>query len=102
MADQQGIAVRFRARGPARPEPIVPPAPGTFSTSTCCPSFSVRPCATIRARASVGPPAANGTIMETGRSGYASCADAGAHVAKANARVAAVLTAVTILDIVVS
>src|SRR5262245_25582361 len=51
----------------------MPPAPPTFSITTCWPSVSLMRCATTRPIVSCGPPAANGMIMVTGRVGY-SCA----------------------------
>src|SRR5712691_1801213 len=58
-----------------RPEPIVPPAPVTFSTTTCWPKiFDIGP-ATSRATVSDGPPAWNGATMVTNRVGK-SCARA--------------------------
>src|SRR5262245_41374454 len=50
--------------------PMVPPAPPTFSTTTCCPSVRLMESATRRATVSVGPPAAAGTTIVTGLSGY--------------------------------
>jgi hypothetical protein len=47
----------------------VPDAPVTFSTTTVCPSATDMRCATMRASASVGPPAPNGTTMVMGRDG---------------------------------
>jgi hypothetical protein len=49
--------------------PVLPPAPGMFSVTTCCPQLSDNFCATMRAITSVGPPAPNGTINRTGRAG---------------------------------
>src|SRR5215469_1842838 len=51
--------------------PSVPPAPVTFSTTTCWPSVRDMCSPTMRATTSVGPPAANGTMRVIGRSGYA-------------------------------
>src|SRR6185369_3217719 len=48
------------------PEPMVPPAPTLFSTSTFWPRYWPRPCATWRATASTEPPGGKGTIMVTG------------------------------------
>src|SRR5580700_5565194 len=53
----------------------MPPAPPTFSTTTCWPRISLTRCAITRPSTSVGPPAANGTTMVTGRVGQ-SCAPA--------------------------
>src|SRR5215475_4917956 len=47
-----------------RIEPIVPPAPGTFSTMNCCPSVCDMYSLTTRATTSVVPPAANATTVE--------------------------------------
>jgi hypothetical protein len=48
---------------------MVPPAPVTFSAITGWPSDVFMRSATRRATMSVMPPAANGTIMVTGRDG---------------------------------
>jgi hypothetical protein len=61
---------------------MFPDAPGLFSTSTGCPSDFESLSATVRARMSVEPPGAHGTMIFTGRSGQAACA-AGAHSASA-------------------
>src|SRR5690348_3973770 len=53
---------------------MFPDAPGLFSTITGWPSDCVSLSATARARMSVDPPGAQGTMMCTGRSGYAACA----------------------------
>src|SRR5215468_8022376 len=50
--------------------PIIPPAPGLFSTMTCCPSVVASRCATKRPITSVGPPGENGTTIFTGLLGY--------------------------------
>ena len=50
--------------------PVVPPAPATFSTTNCWPSALEKYSPVMRAITSVGPPAANGTMMVTGRVGY--------------------------------
>src|ERR1700685_2833911 len=55
-----------------RPTPIVPAAPVTFSMMTDCPSTSCIFVMTIRAIASVGPPAENGNTIVIGRDGYVS------------------------------
>ena len=47
------------------PMPIVPPAPGRFSTTKGWPSCSDSRCATVRAMMSVALPAVNGTITVT-------------------------------------
>src|SRR4029453_8209793 len=49
-------------------------APGLGSTSTCWPSFAVRPSAMTRTRASIAPPGLNGTTMRMGLVGQAACA----------------------------
>src|SRR5437762_3448491 len=54
---------------------MLPPAPVTFSMTTACPSDRRMGSVRIRARVSVGPPGANGTIMVIGRLGYL-CAQA--------------------------
>src|SRR5512146_3135098 len=50
---------------------MLPEAPGRLSTMTGCPSAWVSLSATARARMSVDPPGAHGTMMWTGRSGHA-------------------------------
>src|SRR5438105_8383093 len=57
--------------------PRLPPAPARLSTITFWPSDFDIVVARMRAMMSAGPPAANGTIMMIGRSGYA--ARAGTH-----------------------
>src|SRR5690348_15326412 len=57
---------------------IVPPAPTTFSTTSCCPSVRDMLSPTMRATTSVGPPAAKGTMSVIGRSGYAAFPSSGA------------------------
>src|SRR5215470_18741040 len=47
----------------------VPPAPPRFSTTTCWPSVLLMRSATSRARASLPPPAGNGTTSVIGRDG---------------------------------
>src|SRR5690606_9736147 len=49
---------------------MVPPAPARFSTTTVWPRVGRMASASERATLSVGPPAANGTIILIGRSGY--------------------------------
>ena len=49
--------------------PVVPPAPATFSTTNCWPSAFEKYSPVMRAMMSVGPPAANGTMIVTGRDG---------------------------------
>jgi hypothetical protein len=56
---------------------MVPPAPVTFSTSTCWPSVRAMCAATILASTSVAPPGAKTTIMLIWRFGK-SCARDGA------------------------
>src|SRR3954463_6644344 len=46
--------------------PIVEPAPGRLSTTTCCPSASVNFWVRIRPGTSAAPPAENGTTSLTG------------------------------------
>src|SRR5258708_38135863 len=58
-----------------RSEPTNPPPPGMFSMMTCWPSVSPSAGCRMRASVSIGPPAANGTTMVTGRTGQ-SCAPA--------------------------
>src|SRR5215204_7181020 len=53
---------------------MLPPAPVLFSTTNCCPSSSPILAPMTRATMSVGPPAANDTMMRTGFDGYASSA----------------------------
>src|SRR5690348_12474553 len=55
-----------------RVAPVAPPAPPTFSITTCLPRVSDSRCASTRPLASTGPPAANGTTMVTGRAGQSS------------------------------
>src|SRR5438093_12274296 len=57
---------------------MLPPAPDLFSTTEGVASFACRCCCRMRASKSADPPAANGTMMVTGRCGHASCACAGA------------------------
>ncbi|MHC2508165.1 hypothetical protein ACVII1_003403 [Bradyrhizobium elkanii] len=47
----------------ARVVAVVPPAPTTFSITMLCPSVCAMCAVTMREMTSVGPPAANGTIM---------------------------------------
>src|SRR5437899_3960831 len=49
--------------------PMLPPAPGRFSTRNGCSQVSVSFWATRRTMMSFGPPGANGTTMRTGREG---------------------------------
>src|SRR5713101_255392 len=73
----------------ARVVPVVPPAPVTFSTTTCWPSVRDLWSPTMRATTSVGPPAAKGTMRVMGRSGYAACAvpaESPSRAAKSNSR----------------
>ena len=51
--------------------PIIPEAPGRFSTITDCPSRAVISWAIRRAAKSLLPPAAIGTMIRIGRSGQA-------------------------------
>src|SRR5438046_3317444 len=57
------------------PVPIVPPAPGWFSTTTGWPQYSESFWPNVRARISVALPAVNGTTILTGFVGHA-CAPA--------------------------
>ena len=50
-------------------QPIVPPAPGRFSTKNCRPSCSESRGASMRAGVSAKPPGESGTTMRTGREG---------------------------------
>jgi hypothetical protein len=52
-----------------RAEPIVPPAPPTFSITMVWPSTLPICSATMRATTSLGPPAGNGTTTVIGRAG---------------------------------
>src|SRR5215470_4255850 len=54
----------------------MPPGPGTFSMMKRWPSLSPSFSPTMRVEISATPPAANGTMMRIGRSGYFACADA--------------------------
>ena len=53
----------------ARAVAVVPPAPTTFSMMMLWPSVCAMCPVTMRATTSVGPPAANGTIMVMARVG---------------------------------
>src|SRR4051812_32723488 len=53
--------------------PIVPPAPGRFSTMTGWPHAALSRSPISRATTSVALPAVNGTMMRMARDGYASC-----------------------------
>src|SRR5437899_202136 len=55
---------------------MLPPAPARFSTTTCCPRFSLIVLATIRATVSVPPPGSKPTTIVTGLLGKLPCADA--------------------------
>src|SRR5215831_16984678 len=66
----------------------MPPAPATFSTTTCWPRMSLKRAARMRPSVSTGPPAAYGTTMVTARLGQ-SCAPAVASGASNNAIAAA-------------
>ena len=46
--------------------PVLPPAPPTFSTTSCWPNVRDMCSARMRVTTSVGPPAANGTITLMG------------------------------------
>src|SRR5690349_6967929 len=71
------------------PVPMLPPAPDLFSTTNATPNFACRCCCRMRASKSAEPPAANGTMMVTGRCGQASCACAAAAKTRAAARAGA-------------
>src|SRR5690606_11524150 len=60
----------------ATPAPMLPPAPGRFST-TITPRSSLTFSASMRATLSSGPPAAYGTMNSTVRLGKSSAATAG-------------------------
>ena len=67
VIDEQGVAVRVgahRATGGDRP-----PAPPAFSIVICWPRIFDMACAVMREIASVGPPAAAGTMTLIGRVG---------------------------------
>ena len=66
---QQRIAVRRGVRSPAL-LPMMPAAPGRFSTTKVWCKRSPSFCASIRAITSTPPPAATGTMICTGLSGY--------------------------------
>src|SRR3979409_396546 len=68
--------------------PILPAAPPRLSTITCWPSDCEKAIDRMRAMMSVGPPGANGTTREMGRSGKAASAGAARH-AKMPAQAAA-------------
>src|SRR5215467_1750565 len=51
--------------------PILVPAPGLFSITSCLPQILDRRSAVMRATVSVEPPSAYGTTMRTGRVGQA-------------------------------
>src|SRR5512141_2380544 len=53
---------------------MLPDAPGRFSTTNGWPKLLVRCSLSVRARMSVDPPGAHGTIIVTGLSGHAVCA----------------------------
>ena len=69
--------------------PIVPVAPGRFSTSTGWPSFAASPLERPRTSGSTAPPAGKGTTMRIGFEGHASWARA------AGARTSAQAIAIT-------
>src|SRR5215218_1816081 len=76
--------------------PVVPPAPATFSTTICCPSVRDMCSPTMRATMSVGPPAANGTIIVIGRAGHVwACAPFPARTSAAAAAKRVFLTGVS-------
>ena len=59
-------------------EPMIPAAPGRFSTMNCSCQRSPSFCASSRAITSTPPPAATGTMMRTTWSGYSARAASGA------------------------
>src|SRR3954468_13132881 len=65
--------------------PMMPPAPGFFSTRNVWPMDFVNESATRRATMSVAEPGVNATMILTGLVGY-DCADATPATASANAR----------------
>src|SRR4051794_22778524 len=65
--------------------PMVPPAPGRFSTTAACPSCLPTWSITTRARMSLALPAPSGTITLMVRVGH-SCADAGAKAYRTDKR----------------
>src|SRR5438105_7842398 len=70
------------------PIPILPPAPGLFSTTAVPPRASPRWVARMRAMMSVGPAGANGTMILIGCSGYpAAFAGRGARLEAATAEI---------------
>ncbi len=52
----------------------MPPGPGMFSTTTCCPNFSLSLAAITREVTSATPPGPNGSTSFTGFSGHFACA----------------------------
>src|SRR5215470_798691 len=76
---------------------MLPPAPDLFSTTNGTPNFACRCCCRMRASKSAEPPAANGTMMVTGRCGQASCACAAAAKTRATARAGANIRRMPIL-----
>src|SRR5215204_3973644 len=70
---------------------MLPPAPGLFSITTCWPQISESLVARLRAKASLAPPAANGTTSFTKREGHAVWANAGRGRAAARAEAVASL-----------
>src|SRR5919106_2946164 len=68
---------------------MFPPAPGRFSTTTCCPHALVSSWPMTRATRSVVPPAGNGTITLIGFDGYGSAARAAALASRSIAATAA-------------
>ena len=69
-SEQDLVPVGSRERDPLGA--VMPPAPPTFSTTTCCFKISPRRGAMPLPTTSVGPPAANGTIIVTGQVGQLS------------------------------
>ena len=73
--DQDRVAVGRRLATMAMP--VLPPAPGMFSTTTCWPQVSDSFCATTRAITSVGPPARERHDHAAPSCSDRLCADAG-------------------------
>ncbi len=61
--------------------PMLPPAPGRFSTTTGCFHISLSFWPSARASTSDVPPGANGTMMRIGLLGKAPCANAAGDIA---------------------
>ncbi|KAG1272128.1 hypothetical protein G6F64_015546 [Rhizopus arrhizus] len=66
------LTIRMCPSGAARTTnsvPMLPPAPGLFSTTNGCPSFLDSELDMLRVSVSVVPPAVNATMTLTGLSG---------------------------------